>query len=193
MQDVHFATVLARPGANWLCPSAMSSSVVFQDIAYNYYMSRSKDVITLRTGATGPAQILGPLAFSSDSNLHWVESPKPLFSEEEQASIWAGQCPVRPPGHPGPICQPAGVVMLQDHGAEVQHKVAGTLEDDHVTQGSVIEGAVGMMRETQVSVLLGETRVQHIAGIAPHPLPCTPRTKRTMSLVVLFIAGGESQ
>lgn len=83
--------------------------------------------------------------------------------------------------------------MLLGHGSEVQHKVAGPLEDDHVTERSIIEGTVGMMRETQVSALLGEPGLQHIAGIPPDPLPCTPRAKRVMSLVVLFITGGESQ
>lgn len=183
------------------CSTHEDSSLLLCDFRVKSLFSRTspiiitqlKDVITLRTGATGPVQILNPLAFLSDSNLYWVESPKPLFSEEEQASIWAGQCPVCPPWHASPICEPARVVMLLNHGSEVQHKIAGPLEDDHVTQRSIIEGTVGMMRETQVSVLLWETGIQHITGIAPHPLPCTPWIKRVMSQVVLFITGGESQ
>lgn len=194
---------LARSGANllFLAQGCQCCCLLLCDFRVKSLFSRTspiiithlQDVITLRTGATGPAQILSPLAFLSDSNLYGVESPKPLFSEEEQASIWAGQCPVCTPGHTSPICQPARVVMLLNHGSEVQHKITGPLEDDHVTQRSVIEGTVGMMRETQVSVLLWETGIQHITGIAPHPLPCTPWIKRVMSLVVLFITGGESQ
>lgn len=137
---------------------------------------RSKDVITLRTSATSPAQI-GPLAFFGDSDLQWVKSPKPVFSEEEEASIWTGQCPVCPPRHTGPICESAGVMVLLDHGSEVQHVVAGPLKDDHVTQGTIIEGRVGMTREPQFTDLPGETRIQHVDSVAPHLLPCTPRRR----------------
>lgn len=140
--------------------------------------------MTPSTSATSPAQSLGPLAFFSDSDLHWVKSPKPVFSEEEEASVRAGQCPVRPPRHASPVCQPAGVVVLWGHGPEVQHVVAGTLKDDHVTQGGIIEGAVGVGREPQLASLPGEPRIQRAASVAPHLLPCAG-TKRTMSPVCL--------
>lgn len=132
-----------------------------------------KDGPPLGTSATSPAQLLGPSAFFSDSDLNRVKPPEPVFSEEEEASLRAGQCPVRPAGHPSPVRQPAGVIMLPGHGSEVQHVVAGALEDDHVTQGSVVEGGVGMAREAQIAHLPGETRVQDATGIAPHLLPCS--------------------
>lgn len=148
----------------------------------------SKDVITLSTSATSPAQILGPLALFRDPHLRWVKSPEPVFSEEEEMSIWTGQSPVCPPRHAGPVCQPAGVVMLWDHGSEVEHVVAGTLKDDHVTQGGVIEGGVGMTREPQVADLPGETRVQHSASVAPHLLPCRPRTTSAASMTIELLS-----
>lgn len=147
----------------------------------------SKDVVALRSAAaTSPAQILGPLALSGDSHLDRVKPPEPLFSEQVEASVWAGQSPIGPLWHTGPVCQPAGVVGLLAQGLEVKHRVAGALEEDHVTQRSVIEGTVGVARQPQLTTPPGEAGVQRTAGVAPHPLPCTPPDEEeNMNLQIL--------
>lgn len=60
---------------------------------------------------------------------------------------------------------------------EVEDKVARALEEDHVTQRGIIEGTVRVARKPQLTVLSWETRIQHAAGVTPHPLPCTPSDK----------------
>ena len=154
---------------------------MFQDTPTNCTLSKadgslcwSEDVIALRgTTAASPAQVLGPLALSGDSHLDWVKSPEALFSEQVESTVWVGQRPIGPLWHTSPVCQPAGVVGLLVQGSEVEHRVAGALEDDHVTQRSVVEGTVGVARKPQLNVLPREARVQHSASVAPHPLPCT--------------------
>ncbi len=154
----------------------ISQFTVRQQIALHLkaysFLCWSKDIIALRSAsAASPAQIFGPLALSGDSHLDRVKSPEPLFSEQIEAPVWTSERPVCPLWHTSPVCQPAGVVGLLSQGVEVEHRVARALEDDNVTQRSIIEGTVGVTRQPHLTALPGETGVQHAAGVAPHPLP----------------------
>lgn len=143
----------------------------------------SKDVVALRSvAAASPAQVLGPLALSGDSYLDRVKSPELLFFKQVETPIWAMQRPVGPLWHPSPVRQPAGVVGLLVQSFDVQHRVAGALEDNHVTQRGVIEGTVRVTGQPQITAPLGETCVQLAAGVAPHPLPCHTRNVKDFKL-----------
>lgn len=109
----------------------------------------SKDVVALRrTPAAGPAQVLGPVALFGDSHLHWVKPPEPLFFEEVKAAVWTGQRPVGPLRHASPVSQLAWVVGLLTQGFKVEYGVTGALEEDHVTQRSIVEGTVRVTRQS---------------------------------------------
>ncbi|KAA8593964.1 hypothetical protein FQN60_004798 [Etheostoma spectabile] len=139
----------------------------------------SKNVVALRSvAATSPAQILGPLALFGDTHLNRVKSPEPLFSEQVKASVGTGQRPIGSLWHTSPVCQPARVVGFLVQGFEVKHRVTGALEEDHVTQRSIVEGTVRVSGQPQLTALPGEAGVQYTACVAPHPLPCTPRDEK---------------
>lgn len=109
----------------------------------------SKDVVALRsTPAAGPAQVLGPVALFGDSHLHWVKPPEPLFFEEVKAAVWTRQRPVGPLRHASPVSQLAWVVGLLAQGFKVEYGVTGALEEDHVTQRSIVEGTVRVTRQS---------------------------------------------
>lgn len=131
--------------------------------------------------ATSPAQIRGPLSLPGDSHFDRVKPPEALFSEQIEASVGTGQSPVGPLWHTRPVRQPARVVGLLAQGFEVEHGVTGALEEDHVTQRSVVEDAVRVSRQPHLAAPPGEALVQHAARVAPHSLPYASRKESNES------------
>ena len=136
--------------------------------------SESDDLVAQRRApAARPAQVPGPLALPGDPHLHGVEPPEALLPEQVHLAVGTRHRPVGALGQAAPVAQLAGVVGLRAQRVQVQHRVAGALEEDHVTERGVVEGAVRVAGQPQLAALPGEARVQRAARVAPQPLACT--------------------